>query len=319
MAYTKTVWVDRVVQYPNRYKDQNLVQYTFTKDNGTVSAEGTPVNAVNLNNLEEGVYNAHTELALKAPIDSPTFTGTVALPSTTSIGNVSATELGYLDGVTSAIQTQINGKQATITGGATTIVSSNLTASCALVSDASGKVAVLSSVSSTELGYLDGVTSAIQTQLNAKAPLASPTFTGTVVLPATTSIGTLTSTEIGYLASITSDVQVQLDAKALKAPAQVDVTTSKTLALTDAGTVQECTSASAIAITVPPNSSVAFPIGTEIALIRLGAGTLSVVAGSGVTIQSSGSKLFVKNQYESACLRQTATNVWSLVGSLSAS
>lgn len=35
-------------------------------------------------------------------------------------------------------------------------------------------------VSSTELGYLDGVTSAIQTQINAKAPIASPTFTGTV-------------------------------------------------------------------------------------------------------------------------------------------
>jgi len=35
----------------------------------------------------------------------------------------------------------------------------------------------------TELGYVDGVTSAIQTQMNLKAPLASPTFTGTVVLP----------------------------------------------------------------------------------------------------------------------------------------
>ena len=41
---------------------------------------------------------------------SPTFTGTVVLPSTTSIGNVSNTEIGYLDGVTSAIQTQIDSK-----------------------------------------------------------------------------------------------------------------------------------------------------------------------------------------------------------------
>lgn len=77
------------------------------------------------------------------------------------------TELNYVDGVTSAIQTQINGKQATITGGATTITSSNLTASRALVSNGSGKVAV-SAVTSTELGYLDGVTSAIQTQINGK-------------------------------------------------------------------------------------------------------------------------------------------------------
>lgn len=65
-------------------------------------------------------------------------------------------------------QEDINSKQATITGGATTITSSNLTASRALVSNSSGKVAV-SDVTSTELGYLDGVTSNIQTQLNGKA------------------------------------------------------------------------------------------------------------------------------------------------------
>ena len=62
----------------------------------------------------------------------------------------------------------INKKQNTITGGASTITSANLTASRALVSNSSGKVAV-SVVTATELGYLDGVTSAIQTQLNGKA------------------------------------------------------------------------------------------------------------------------------------------------------
>jgi hypothetical protein len=82
-------------------------------------------------------------------------------------GAVSNTEFSYLDGVTSAIQTQIDSKQATITGGATTITSSDLTASRALTSNASGKVAV-SSVTSTELGYVSGVTSAIQTQINTK-------------------------------------------------------------------------------------------------------------------------------------------------------
>ena len=46
-----------------------------------------------------------------APLASPTFTGTVVLPSTTSIGTVSSTEIGYLDNVTSAIQTQLNAKQ----------------------------------------------------------------------------------------------------------------------------------------------------------------------------------------------------------------
>ena len=58
-------------------------------------------------------------------------------------------------------------KQDEITGAATTITDDNLTASHALVSDANGKVAV-STVTSTELGYLDGVTSNVQTQLNKK-------------------------------------------------------------------------------------------------------------------------------------------------------
>ena len=87
-----------------------------------------------------------------------------------------AAELNYCDGVTSNIQTQLNGKQATITGGASTIVTNNLTESRALISDASGKVTV-SPVTSTELGYLDGVTSSIQTQLNNKVSLVDGVLT----------------------------------------------------------------------------------------------------------------------------------------------
>ena len=55
--------------------------------------------------IQTAFANVDTILATQA---SPTFTGTVVLPSATSIGNVSATELAYLDGVTSAIQTQLN-------------------------------------------------------------------------------------------------------------------------------------------------------------------------------------------------------------------
>lgn len=95
--------------------------------------------------------------------------------ATTAVASL--TELGYLSGVTGAIQTQLDGKasttsvagkQDTITGAATTITGSNLTNDRALISNGSGKVAV-SSVTSTELGYLAGVTSAIQTQLNARS------------------------------------------------------------------------------------------------------------------------------------------------------
>ena len=68
----------------------------------------------------------------------------------------------------SGLNTAIGGKQATITGGASSVTSANLTANRALTSDASGKISQ-SAVTATELGYLRGVTSAIQTQLDAKS------------------------------------------------------------------------------------------------------------------------------------------------------
>lgn len=70
--------------------------------------------------------------------------------------------------------------QAAITGGASTIVTSNLTASKALVSSASGKVEI-SSTTATEIGYVAGVTSGIQTQINSKqATLVSGTNIKTI-------------------------------------------------------------------------------------------------------------------------------------------
>jgi hypothetical protein len=99
---------------------------------------------------------------------SPTFTGTVSgvTKAMVGLGNVDNTSDANKP-ISTATQTALDGKQATITGGATSITSSNLTASRTLVSDGSGKVAV-SAVTSTELGHVSGVTSAIQTQLNAK-------------------------------------------------------------------------------------------------------------------------------------------------------
>lgn len=74
---------------------------------------------------------------------------------------ITSTKVSTYDGYAA----QITSKQNTITGGASTITSANLTASHALVSDSSGKVAV-SDVTSTELGYLDGVKSNIQAQID---------------------------------------------------------------------------------------------------------------------------------------------------------
>jgi hypothetical protein len=120
-----------------------------------------------------------------------------------AVSAVTSTEIGYLDGVTSAIQTQLNGKQATITGAATTIDTENLTVSRALVSDGSGKVAV-SAVTSTEIGYLDGVTSAIQTQLNAKQASGSYVVTTNNLSDLTNFATARTNLGLGSLATLST-------------------------------------------------------------------------------------------------------------------
>ncbi len=86
-------------------------------------------------------------------------------PATLDTLNEIAAALNDDANFNTTITNLIAAKQDTITGGATTIVSSDLTASKALVSNSSGKVAV-SSVTDTELGYVSGVTSAIQTQID---------------------------------------------------------------------------------------------------------------------------------------------------------
>jgi len=92
----------------------------------------------------------------------------------------------------------------------------DITASAAEINVLDGIPATLTS---TELGYVDGVTSAIQTQLAAKATLASPTFTGTVVIPTPFTIAavsmTATGTELNYLAGVTAGTS--LASKALVA------------------------------------------------------------------------------------------------------
>ena len=105
-------------------------------------------------------------------------------PSTLDTLNEIAAALNDDPDFHTTITALINAKEDTITGAATTITSSNLTASKAIISNSSGKVAV-SSVTDTELGYVSGVTSALQTQIDAKQDTISAgtgiDITGTTV------------------------------------------------------------------------------------------------------------------------------------------
>ena len=164
-------------------------------------------------------------------IETDSFTlGGVAVTSTAAELNildgvtVTTTEINYLDGVTSNIQTQLNSTVSSL-------ADLGVTASLAEVNLLDGVTAT-----TAELNYVDGVTSSIQTQIDTKAPIASPSFSGTVSAPTlnvTTNfqIGnvsvtssaaelnlldgvTATTAELNYVDGVTSNIQTQINAKA---------------------------------------------------------------------------------------------------------
>lgn len=93
--------------------------------------------------------------------------------------------------------------------------------------------------------------------------------------------------------------------------------TSYTLVLADASKQVEMNNASGNTLTVPPNSSVAFPTGTSIIVVQTGAGQTTIAAGVGVTVNSTpGLKL--RAQWSTATLIKRATDTWLLVGDTSA-
>lgn len=134
-----------------------------------------------------------------------------------SLSGSSQTNAPSINAVNNALQDMselIGGKQDEITGAGSTITTDNLTANRALISDANGKVAT-SGVTSTELNYLDGVTSKIQTQIDAKQDDIDLTSGRALISnsngkPAASAV---TSTELGYLDGATSNLQTQINAK----------------------------------------------------------------------------------------------------------
>lgn len=129
---------------------------TFTISSGVIS-NITLKNPIRLDNFDNVSLNGNQTIN-----DIKTYTSSPIVPTPASGDNSNKTAN------TAFVKSLGDTKQNTITGAATTITGNNLTANRALLSNSSGKVAV-SSVTSTELGHLSGVTSAVQTQINSKA------------------------------------------------------------------------------------------------------------------------------------------------------
>lgn len=158
------------------------------------------------------------------------------------------TDVGTLKTNVTSLQTALTSKQDVIVGAASTITEDNLATDRALISNSSGKVAV-SNVTSTELGYLDGVTSNVQTQLDKKlekAPVTSVNGkTGAVqlnasdvgALPDTTVIPSKTSqldNDSGFITDIPIASATRLGG--VKVGAGLSVTANGVLSATGGGT-----------------------------------------------------------------------------------
>lgn len=107
-----------------------------------------------------------------------------------------------------------------------------------------------------------------------------------------------------------------LDGSGITRQSNPQTGTAYTLALTDRGKIVTLSNAAAITLTVPPNSSVAFSVNTQIDLAALGAGQVTVAQGAGVTVVSEDSMKKLYKQYSTATLLKTGTDTWLLTGSL---
>lgn len=92
--------------------------------------------------------------------------------------------------------------------------------------------------------------------------------------------------------------------------------TTYTFLLTDAGNMVEFTNASPVAVTIPLNSSVAFPVGTQIDVMAGGAGKVTFAGAGGVTLKSVSSLKSLSAQEAAGTLVKMATDTWRLMGSL---
>lgn len=160
---------------------------------------------------------------------------------------------------------------------------------------------VTNSFVSSELSNYLSLSSASTTY----ATLDSPALTGIPTAP-TATLGTNT-TQI----ATTEFVESRFDTTTINTQ-----TASYGLVLADAGKTIEMNVGSANNLTVPLNSSQAFPVGTTIDVIQYGAGQTTIVATGGVTIRSKESKLKLTGQYSGATLYKRGTDEWVVVGDL---
>ena len=307
---------------------QTLTNKTITSPSGLVKGDVGLGNVDNTSDADKPVSTAaQTALDLKAPLASPTFTGTVTTPLSTA-GYVKTNASGVLSSSAEIAQADVTSLTADLaakaplaspelTGTPTAPTAAEATNTTQIATTAFVKTAVDNVIASapgaldtlnelaTALGNDANFSTTITNSLAAKAPIASPTFTGTVTVAASGiafTDGTQTKEGVPSRTTITQQ------------SASYNLSTGG-LTLRDG--LLELSSASAITLTIPANSTTAYPVGTSIDILQTGAGQVTVAGAAGVTVNATpGLKL--RSQYSSATLFKRATDTWVVMGDLSA-
>ena len=220
---------------------------------------------------------ADSAVASKAPLASPALTGVPTAPTATVGTNT----------------TQI---------ATTAFVKAEVDAVIAAAPGALNTLDELAAALGDDANYATTVTNA----LALKAPLAGPTFTGTVALPAASSVtlgGTALSTTLATKADKTADI-------ASKSGAYTFVTG-------DVNMILEFNSASGANFTIPADNSF-WPVGQRLEVLQVAGGQVTIVGGSGVTVNGTPTAK-TRTQWSGATIIKRAANTFVVVGDLASS
>jgi hypothetical protein len=141
------------------------------------------------------------------------------------------------------------------------------------------------------------------------------TATGTTAV--SVAIDTLITADLTTAQTLTNKI---LTAPQINLGVNTQSGTTYTTVLADNGKLITQTNASAITTTIPPNASVAYPIGAQLNFVQLGAGQLTIQGGAGVTVISTGATASApkcRAQYSSATAIQVSANNWLVAGDIS--
>jgi hypothetical protein len=301
-----------------------------------------------------------TALGLKANLASPTFTGSVTLPTGTvtsdmianativdaDISATAAIAQSKIDGLGTSLGLKANLASPALSGTPTAPTATAGTNTTQIATTAYADAAVAALVASapsalntlnelaTALGNDASFSTTVTTSIGTKAPIASPTFTGTATIPTLTltnpltaanggtglsSLGTGVATFLGTpssanLAAMITD-EIGTGNIVLSEIATSAQTASYTLVAGDRGKLVEMNVGSANTLTVPLNSTVAYPVGTQIDILQVGSGQTTVAGAAGVTINGTPG-LKIRAQWGGATLIKRATDTWVLIGDL---